>query len=285
MRGVMVRGLVFLVAVLVLAGGACGEMVRVMAANTSSGRRQNYDGGEGNRMFRGLKPDIALVQEMNVGGNRREDFRRWVDANFGEGFEFHVEDGEGLPNGIVSRFPIVEAGEWDDMEMENRDFAWARIDVPGERDLWAVSVHWKASADGAGRRARQAQALAALIAEHVPEEDLLVVGGDLNTHSEGESALRKLGAVVRVDGARPVDQAGVAGTNAKRSARLDWVLADGDLEALSVPLEIGANVFPEGLVFDSRVYEPLEDVAPVERGDSAAEGMQHMPVLRAFFIE
>lgn len=281
----MTRVLILFFALWVSVGFAAGETLRVMAANTSSGKRQNYDGGEGNRMFRGLRPDIALVQEMNIGANRGSDYRKWVDENFGESFSFHVEEGEGLPNGIVSRFPILESGEWDDVEMENRDFAWARIDVPGERDLWAVSVHWKASPDGAGRRKRQAEALAKLISERVPSGDLLVVGGDLNTHSEGESALEKIGAVVKVDAARPVDQQGVSATNAKRSVRLDWLLADGDLEALSVPLEIGGNVFPDGLVFDSRVYEPISDVAPVQRGDSASEGMQHMPVLRAFKIE
>ncbi|MBU6182779.1 MAG: hypothetical protein KGR46_08210 [Verrucomicrobia bacterium] len=281
----MVRVLILLFALWVPVGFSAAETLRVMAANTSSGKRQNYDGGEGNRMFRGLRPDIALVQEMNVGANRAADYRKWVNQNFGRNFFFHVEEGEGLPNGIVSRFPILEAGEWDDVEMENRDFAWARIDVPGKRDLWAVSVHWKASPDGAGRRKRQAEALAKFIADRVPADDLLVVGGDLNTHSENESALGKIGKVVKLDGARPVDQHGVAATNAKRTARLDWLLADGDLEELSVPLEIGGNVFPDGLVFDSRVYEPISDVAPVQRGDSAAEGMQHMPVMRAFKIE
>jgi endonuclease/exonuclease/phosphatase family metal-dependent hydrolase len=264
---------------------AVADVVRIMAANTSSGRHQNYDVGEGNRMFRGLRPDIALVQEMNTGENKSSDYRAWVDAQFGPEFFYHVEEGEGLPNGIVSRFPILEDGEWDDPEMDNRDFAWARIDVPGDRDLWAVSVHWKASPDGAGRRARQAESLAQRISEKVPEGDLLVVGGDLNTHSEGESAVKTLERVLEVDAARPVDQRGRAGTNAKRSVRLDWILADADLEALAVPLRIGENEFPQGLVFDSRDYEPLEDVAPVTRGDSAAEGMQHMPVLRAFQIE
>jgi len=37
---------------------------------------------------------------------------------------------------------IVEAGEWDDPRVGNRDFAWARIDIPGPVDLWAVSVHF-----------------------------------------------------------------------------------------------------------------------------------------------
>jgi hypothetical protein len=38
------------------------------------------------------------------------------------------------------------------------------------------------------------------------------------------------------------------------------------------------------LVFDSRTYEPLAEVAPVKRGDSAGPNMQHMAVVRAFAI-
>jgi len=35
-------------------------------------------------------------------------------------------------------------------------------------------------------------------------------------------------------------------------------------------------------VFDSRVYTPLSDVAPVLSTDSAATNMQHMAVVRDF---
>ena len=37
--------------------------------------------------------------------------------------------------------PILDSGSWDDTLSPNRDFAWARIDVPGPHDLWAVSLH------------------------------------------------------------------------------------------------------------------------------------------------
>jgi hypothetical protein len=40
--------------------------------------------------------------------------------------------------------------------------------------------------------------------------------------------------------------------------------------------------FASGLVFGSRVYTPLADVPPITAADSAADGMQHMPVVRAF---
>jgi hypothetical protein len=47
---------------------------------------------------------------------------------------------------------------------------------------------------------------------------------------------------------------------------------------------IGAASFAPGLVFDSRVYTPLSDVAPVVVGDSGASGMQHMAVIRDFAL-
>jgi hypothetical protein len=47
---------------------------------------------------------------------------------------------------------------------------------------------------------------------------------------------------------------------------------------------IGAASFFGGLVFDSRVYTPLADVAPILLGDSAVSGMQHMPVVRDFVV-
>ena len=50
-------------AVMVLFAGspvAADEVIRIMAANTSTGT-QDYDNGEGSRIFQGLDPDIARV--------------------------------------------------------------------------------------------------------------------------------------------------------------------------------------------------------------------------------
>ena len=49
-----------------------------------------------------------------------------------------------------------------------------------------------------------------------------------------------------------------------------------------MPVVIGENSFANGLVFDSRVYTPLSDVAPVVQSDSGATNMQHMAVIRDF---
>jgi len=256
--------------------------LRVMAANTTSGNRQSYDPGEGTRIFQGLAPDVVLIQEFNYGDNSQQAIGEWVESTFGPEYEYYRERGAQIPNGVVSRFPIIESGEWADVQVGNRDFAWARIDVPGEADLWAVSVHFLTR--NASVRDRQATALRRLVTENIPEGDYLLIGGDFNTRNSGEPALDTLDELVDTDGPYPVDQSGKIGTNASRRKPYDWVFADEDLEAHEVPVQIGSNSFPSGLVFDSRVYEPLADVAPVQRGDSGATNMQHMAVIRDFLL-
>ena len=64
----------------------------------------------------------------------------------------------------------------------------------------------------------------------------------------------------------------------------DVVLVDPDLSALQIPVAIGASTFPDGLVVDSRVYTPLEEIAPVLVDDSRAPFMQHMAVVRDFLL-
>ena len=273
------------------------EVIRIMAANTTSGSGQDYDPGEGNRIFQGLDPDIVLVQEFNYLSNNTTDLRSWVDMNFGSTFSYFRESGGGIPNGVVSRYPIIASGEWDDVELGDRDFAWARIDIPGDKDLWAISVHFKASSGStnATRRNNQANQLLGYIAANIPAADYLVVGGDFNTYSRTEACIDTLSianqpsapepaGVFITTSPWPVDQAGDGDTNAGRSSPYDWVIPDANLNALKTPLVIGSNSFPNGLVFDSRVYSPLSQVSPVLEGDSGASGMQHMAVMRAFLI-
>ena len=260
------------------------ERVRIMAANTTSGNFQSYDPGEGIRIFQGLDPDVILIQEFNYGNNSSLDLREFVDEAFGEDFECYREAGnEQIPNGIISRFPIIASGEWEDVEVSNRDFAWARIDIPGDKDLWAVSVHFLTR--NATVRNAEATALVNFIQNNVPDSDYLVVGGDFNTDSFSESALSALSSVVETDG-RPDDQNGTTGTNASRSKPYDQVLPDSELEALETSVTISGHSFTyaEGLVFDSRVFTPLSSVSPVQFGDSGASNMQHMAVIRDFLI-
>jgi endonuclease/exonuclease/phosphatase family metal-dependent hydrolase len=253
-----------------------------MAGNLSSGNNQTYDPGEGLRIFAGLHPDVAMVQEFNYGGNTDADFQAFVDAGFGPGFTYVRGAPTQIPNGIVSRYPVLASGDWTDPNVTNRAFTWAHIDLPGPRDLWVVSLHLLTSSST--NRDAEAKALVQDLQTNVPAGDLLVLGGDLNTASRTEAAIQDLSAVVDTAAPYPADQAGNSDTNASRAKPYDWVLASPSLVTFEVPVQIGGNQFDGGLVFDSRVYTPLSDVAPVLSTDSAATNMQHMGVVKDFLI-
>jgi endonuclease/exonuclease/phosphatase family metal-dependent hydrolase len=273
---------------LLAAGFAWADPVplRIVASNLTSGNHQSYSPDNGNhsnpegagaRILKGLKPDVVLVQEFNTAVPARQ----WVNATFGEKFSFSIEADAQIPNGIVSRFPIVESGEWKDATVPNRDFAWAKIALPNGKFLWAISVHLYSKKPQI--RAKEAQALVALMKEHIPEEDLVVLGGDFNTATDGENCLAVLAPVFDTK-TKPVDQAGDADTNANRNKPYDHVVADKELAACAVPVKVGLAEFSNGLVFDSRVFNPLADVAPAQKTDSAAPNMQHMAVVRDFVV-
>jgi cysteine-rich repeat protein len=250
--------------------------LRIVAGNLTSGNLSNYDGGHGTRIFSALQADVALVQEMNAGDNSATALRMFVDGAFGAGKYFTRGSGS-IPNGVVSRFPIVLAGEWTDPQISNRTFVYARIDLPNSpRDLWAVSLHL--STNGTLRPA-EADALVAAMSTMIPANDYLVIGGDLNSGLRTESAIVKLGALLQVAVTAPSDQNGTSFTNAPRNKPFDWVLADPDLQALAVATTIGPILKPSGLVFDTRLF------AQTDLGDSATTGMQHMAVVRDFVVQ
>ena len=260
------------------------QTIRTVAANITSGNSQSYE-GPGTRIFQGLQPDVVLLQEFNVGSSSSTaEVRAWVDATFGTGFNYFRESSGGIPNGVISRWPILSSGSWDDSTISDRGFAWARIDIPGDKNLWVVSVHLKASSGFSSQRQSQAQQLVSYIQANVPPGDYLLIGGDCNTYSYTEPCLGTLGGIVDVTAPRPADQSGDADTNSGRSSPYDWVLAEPELDALETPVEIGSLSFPNGLVFDSRVFSPLSLVAPVLSTDSGATNMQHMAVVRAFAV-
>jgi endonuclease/exonuclease/phosphatase family metal-dependent hydrolase len=257
--------------------------IRVVASNLSSGNRQSYDPGHGARILQGLKPDIVLIQEFNFGDNSEAAIRGFVTSNFGPAFAFFREKpGPGrIPNGVISRFPILASGFWDDQAVSNREFVFARIDIPGDRDLWVVSLHLLTDDR---KRPTEAAALATLITKNVPNAAYLIVGGDLNTDNMRDQTFRPLSSVVEIPAALPADGSGKTGTNRDRGKPYDHLLADRDLHPLRAPVLIGANRFENGLVFDSRVFTPLSAVAPVQRGDSGSQNMQHMAIVRDFLI-
>ncbi|WP_233582756.1 endonuclease/exonuclease/phosphatase family protein [Corallococcus sp. CA053C] len=259
--------------------------LRIMAANITSGNLQSYDPGHGLRLMQGVKPDVVLIQEFNYKSNSVADIRDMVDTTFGTDFSYYREGGAQIPNGIISRFPIIESGEWKDPKVSNRDFAWARIDIPGPHDLWAVSVHLLTS-NGTDRNA-EAGSLVTFIKgkfsqDGVPASDYLTIGGDFNTDTRSESCLTTFKQVVTTVGPHPVDKNGKDGTNAGRTKPYDHVLVDDDLYQYRVPTVIGASSFANGLVLDSRVYTPISEISPAQSSDSSASNMQHMGVVKTF---
>lgn len=258
----------------------CPEsMVRVVAANLTSGSgAPSYDAGHGIRIMDGVDGDIFLVQEMLFGNNSDAAFNTFARQVCGEECEAYRGTGDLIPNGVVSRFPIVDAGVWDDPETDTREFAWARIDVPGRPDLWAISIHLLTSS-GAAREA-EARALAEHIETNVPGGDHVVVGGDFNTG--GGDTYNRLRSVVVIPPTPPRDQDGNTNTNAPRSRNLDGILVSRDLDQSELPVMIGGDSFPAGLVVDTRVFTPLEALAPAQLGDSDANMMQHMAIVRDF---
>ncbi|QRO00601.1 endonuclease/exonuclease/phosphatase family protein [Archangium violaceum] len=252
-----------------------------MAANLTSGDAQSYDPGHGIRLMRGVAPDVVLLQEFNYALNGEDDIRAMVDR-VGPSYHYYREEGAQIANGIISRWPIIESGEWDDPQTSTRDFAWARIDIPGPRDLWAVSVHLLTASSSV--RQEQANTLIGRIRATVPESDYLVIGGDLNTDSRGEPCFSVLSQVVVTSSPYPADKSGNTNTSHPRSKPYDHVLVDGDLRKYQKATVIGSNTFAGGLVLDSRVYTPLTDISPVESGDSDATNMQHMGVVKDFRV-
>ena len=261
-------------------GIVTGTRIRLVSGNLTSGNLQAYE-PPGTRIFQGLRPDIAMVQEFNVGDNSATTVRAWVDTTFGSSFFYFRESGADLANGIVSRYPIVASGVWQDTESPNREFAYARIDVPGPIDLWVVSLHLLTND---AKRPAEATQLVGYINAMVPVGDYLVIGGDFNSDTRTEPAITTLSQVVQVSAPYPVDQLGDGDTNRNRNSPYDWVMFDAQVAALQVPTTIGTSSFTNGLVFDSRVYTPLADVSPVLMSDSAAMNMQHMAVVRDIVV-
>jgi len=261
-------------------------VVTIMACNLPGGS-QRYEEPQ-IRILQGLKPDIVALQEFNHSNNTPAQLRAFVDRAFGPDYQYFRESSGtetyAIPNGVISRFPIAEAGTWDDVLIPDRGFAWARIRLPGSNELYVVSVHFKASSGDASIRASEAANLRSLIQSRFPINAWVVVAGDLNTASRNETALSTLKTFLS-DWPVPSDAVGGGNenTNLGRTAPYDYVLLSFSITNRLVPMTVGGVVFPKGLVFDSRVFAPLEAVPPVQWGDSAA--CQHMAVLKAVRLE
>lgn len=280
---------------------------RAMSANTTSGGDQSYDPGHGVRFFKAFQPEIIMVQEFNYKNNSDSSIRELVDKSFGENYDYSRGTGQ-IPNGIISKWPIIDSGAWNDPNISNRNLDWAIVDLPLERDLFVISVHLhtKPSTD----QVIAAQVVAnevAKIKTAQPGKYYFIVGGDFN----GKSAVANSGfgkdnttgtTTFDVTGPHPVGENGNPNTNAGRNDPYDWVLAGTDLTTLQKPLIIPHPVdsnqdltYNHGLVFDSRIYTqsqldayfsftPADEYgySSVQVDDSRSANMQHMAVIKYF---
>ncbi len=270
--------------------------IRFVAANLTSGNYQSYDPGHGIRLMAGTKGDIFMVQEFNYGSNSASDYRAMTDDICGAGCDYAVGTGS-IPNGVVSRWPITGSGYWDDPNISDRNLDWARIDIPGSKDILVVSVHLHTSPSS--DQVIAAQVVAKKVTEHRaanPNCCYYVVGGDFN----GPTSVSADGfgeyngqAVFYVANPDPVGEDGSTGTNASRSSQYDFVLLDTALHAyqtavLVEPTGSGSPLsYPSGLVFDSRDFSQSEldnYFPPALTGDSGASNMQHMAILKDILL-
>jgi len=260
--------------------------IRLMAANITSGSAQSYDAGHGIRIFQALKPDIILIQEFNYGDNSSNALRTFVDTAFGEEYYYYRGSGT-IPNGIISRYKIIETGGWDSNIVENRRWEWAVIDIPGPRDLLAVSLHLHTEDNASEMRPLMTRIQAKLTEDQTTY--YLAAGGDFNTKNRTGTE-SKFSSLFTANAPYPVDQNNNDATSSARTNPYDWLLFSPELDKLEVPVVIGKHSYASGHVFDSRIYykacnahtgvNELSDVSPVLAADSKATGMQHMPVIR-----
>lgn len=249
--------------------------ITIATANLSDNTTQAYD-APGIRILQALDPDIVGIQEFNYRLGTSQDL---VHRLFGNGYHFSREKGGArLPNGIISRYPITAFGQWDDPYVQNRNFAWATIAIPGPKPLHVVSVHLVQNR--AALRIPQARLLLKLIRQQFPEDDYVVLCGDLNVSTRHAGALAELTAWF-VDDPHPADQEGNPNTNANRSRPYDFVLPNPALAPYHVPTVLAGQKFPGGLVFDSRLWNPPPP--PAEWEDTSLD-MQHLPVMKTFRI-
>jgi endonuclease/exonuclease/phosphatase family metal-dependent hydrolase len=263
------------------------DTVSIVAANTSTGS-QEYE-GPGNRIFQALCPDVVLIQEFNMtNGTSEAVYRAWVDQNFGTNFNFYHEPvaSASIPNGIISRWPISQTGEWDDATLTDRDFVWAKIDLPGAQPLYAVSVHIKASSGYESQRTTEARALTNYVTQAgMLTNGYVVIGGDLNLQVRTETALQVLTSKVVTDKHQAADQFGDKETNSGRDNPYDNVLPSTNLDARHRTFSFYGYTYTNGLVFDTRLAWANGLPPPALAADSADSAMQHMAVMKVFELE
>ncbi len=279
------------------------QHLRIMAANTTTGAQVYEDVGM--NMFYAMDPDVILAQEFAPSA---EDVIQKLSSYFGA--EYHYVTGKGrIGNGIISKYPIIWHKSHSQQKIDqysnqvvytfdsygdNADRQWdaALIDIPGDKDLLALSLHLSTK-----HHYYEFPVLHDWIKELMAGHDYyLVIGGDFNT-SNYSDGLSQIGDLVVTQFDYPRDKYnenysgyyknnnGAINTNHNRNKHYDWVLVDPAMHAQSVPTRIGADNYAFGYVLDSRYQLPISAIAPVKAADCENETLQHMPVIRDFIYE
>jgi len=272
-----------------------GESLTICTTNIMA---FNYRYGDpAARIFQGLGPDIVSVQEFSV-QSTYSGVREWVDTAFGADFDYYIEDA-GAANGIISRWTILTAGTWEDVGHETlgRNFPWAVIDIPGDKDLQIVSVHLKAGNTTSDRLIREDQA--EQLKNYMQSEfDLAnhyaVIAGDINAFSRltsSEPCLAVFETFLNFNTYIPMDRDGNSNTNSTepRTYPYDWIMPNALLDDQTITTNVGQaytsfQTFTAGHVFDDHVFVPLDAVPPIQYDDLYFAGITHKPVTKTYHV-
>ncbi len=188
---------------------------------------------------------------------------------------------------MVSRYPIIAWGEWNDTLVSDRDFVWARIDIPGTIDLYVISVHLLTSSSGNRNSEAQQIVNTYMPTLNIPADAYVCIAGDFNTDSRSEACISTFSSKFVTASPYPAGQDGNLNTNAGRSKPYDWVVVNSNLHALRSATTYGSFSYANGLVFDTRDFTQAQlnsAFSPCLVADSGATNMQHMAVVRTFNI-
>ena len=265
-----------------ICGCPVSDHLRLVTGNLTTGNLQSYE-DPGIRIFRGLAADVAMIQEFNVGGNSDVELRTFVDDAFGTDYGYTRAAASGqIPNGIVTRYPILAAASGPTRRSRTATSCGRRSTFRGPNDLFAISVHLLSTS--ASARDLEAGELVQHI-QGLPSGAFVVLGGDFNTGTRSEACVQTLSSVLVTE--RPVSRRPGQPRqhqHATATSPTTGCSVNASLQATAIPVAIGANRFDNGFVADTRVYSPIDDLAPALAEDSGATNMQHMAVVRDFAL-
>lgn len=145
------------------------------------------------RILTVLKPDVVCFQEVVPELSAGEITTR-LEAVLGGEWAVNLGTSDGFNrNAVGSRFPILSQGDDSNPASELRGLTWAYFNLPDDvysTDLYAISVHWKASpgAENDARRQITADAAANWFADlttpggrtNLPANTPIFIAGDFN---------------------------------------------------------------------------------------------------------